>query len=504
MATFIKKKELVKTLKRLSMSNGAATNSILLTFVQGITTVLGFIITKLLSVHFSLQDYGTYSQALLVTTTVTSISILGLTNATNFFYNRTKDEKAQRIYVATIFTIQYIVGLACAILVFALRVPISRYFGNETLIGVLPIVALTPLFTNLIAMYQTLFVSIGKAKVIAVRNLTVSVIRLCAVVIACYILNNIITVLVAILCMDIAQVAYFYTLFKKCKQPISIQDSRFELTKEILVFSIPMSIYVLTNSLSRDIDKYVISAFSNAEMLAIYTNAAKVLPFDMLTSSLITILIPIMTRMINQKKYSEAKSVFKLYLRIGYVLTFIFVGGAVAVSEDLMRFLYAEKFLVGLPVFIVYLFVDMIRFANVTTILSGAGKTKILMTISMITMLCNAVFNIIGYKLLGMLGPALVTLILTMGMTIALLHFGAKEIHARIHELFDFKEILIVGLEILTVGVLTHILSRFLSEYAISYVVRLILCYGLYMVVLVALNYKRALECYRKLNRYKR
>ena len=59
-----------------------------------------------------------------------------------------------------------------------------------------------------------------------------------------------------------------------------------------------------------------------------------------------------------------------------------------------------------------------------------------------------------------------------MGMTIALLHFGAKEIHARIHELFDFKEILIVGLEILTVGVLTHILSRFLSEYAISYVVR--------------------------------
>ena len=120
------------------MSNGAATNSILLTFVQGITTVLGFIITKLLSVHFSLQDYGTYSQALLVTTTVTSISILGLTNATNFFYNRTKDEKAQRIYVATIFTIQYIVGLACAILVFALRVPISRYFGNETLIRSTP------------------------------------------------------------------------------------------------------------------------------------------------------------------------------------------------------------------------------------------------------------------------------------------------------------------------------------------------------------------------------
>lgn len=488
---------------RLRMSNGAATNSIMLTFVQVITTVLGLIITKLLSVHFSLQDYGTYSQALLVTTTVTSISILGLTNATNYFYNRTKDERVQRVYIATIFTIQYIVGLLCAVLVVALRVPISKYFGNETLIGVLPLVALTPLFTNLIAMYQTLFVSIGKAKVIAIRNLMVSVIRLLAVIVACYVLDNIITVLVVILCMDITQMFYFYFLFKKNKHPIFIRDSHFCLTKEIFAFSIPMSVYVLTNSLSRDIDKYVISAFSNTETLAIYTNAAKLLPFDMLTSSLITVLIPIVTRMINQKRFEEAKIVFKLYLRIGYVLTFIFVGGAIAVSEDLMRFLYAEKFLIGLPVFVVYLFVDMIRFANVTTILSGAGKTKILMIISILTMLCNAVFNIIGYKLLGILGPALVTLILTICMTVALLHFGAKEIHTRIVDLFDFKEIFIVGCEIVITGLLIHFLSVFLNRQAVSYIIRLILCYGLYMVVLGVMNYRKALGYYRQLNQFK-
>lgn len=488
---------------RIRRSNGAATNSIMLTFVQVITTVLGLIVTKLLSVHFSLQEYGTYSQALLVTTTVTSISILGLTNATNYFYNRTKEISSQKAYVATIFTIQYIVGLTCAILVVILRVPISRYFGNDTLIGILPIVALTPLFTNLIAMYQTLFVSIGKAKVIAIRNLSVSLIRLIAVIIACFILKNIVLVLVVILGLDIAQVAYFYFLFKRYKHPISVKESQFKLTKEILAFSIPMSVYVLTNSLSRDIDKYVISAFSNTETLAIYSNAAKILPFDMLTSSLITVLIPIVTRMINQKQYSEARDVFKLYLRIGYVLTFIFVGGAVAVSKDLMLFLYADKYLVGLPVFVVYLFVDMIRFANVTTILSGAGKTKILMIISLVTMLCNAALNILGYKLLGILGPALVTLILTICMTIALLHFGAKEIKTRIIELFDFKEILIVGTEILITGFLVHSISRYFLNQSISYVIRLIICYGLYLLILVMLNYKRAIGCYRQLNQYK-
>ena len=488
---------------RLRRSNGAATNSIMLTFVHVITTVLGLIVTKLLSVHFSLQEYGTYSQALLVTTTVTSLSILGLTNATNYFYNRTKDEQQQRTYVATIFSLQYIVGVTCGILVFALRVPISHYFRNNSLVGILPIVAFTPLFTNLIQMYQTLFVSIGKAKVIAIRNFVVSIVRLLAVIVACFVLNNIVTVLVVILCLDIAQIIYFYTLFRRYKHPVAIKDSRFELTKEILAFSIPMSIYVLTNSLSRDIDKYVISAFANTETLAIYTNAAKVLPFDMLTASLITVLVPIVTRMINQSKYEEARDVFKLYLRIGYVLTFIFVGGAIAVSKELMLFLYDEKYLTGLPVFIVYLIVDMIRFANVTTILSGAGKTKVLMIVSVTTMVLNGIFNIVGYKLLGILGPALVTLLLTVGMTIALLHFGAKEIRTKVIDLFDFKEISIIGVEIIIVGSLVYWLSTIMTAKQIPYAIVLILCYGVYILILGLLNYRRALHCYRKLNAYK-
>ena len=189
---------------RIKRSKGAATNSIMLTFVHVITTVFGLIVTKLLSVHFSLQDYGTYSQAILVATTVTSISILGLTNATNYFYNRTKDENQQRVYIATIFTLQYIVGIACGIFVCVLRVPISGYFDNKALIGILPIVAFTPMLTNLIQMYQTLFVSIGKAKVIALRNFVVSLIRLIAVIISCFVLNNIITVLVVILFLDVA------------------------------------------------------------------------------------------------------------------------------------------------------------------------------------------------------------------------------------------------------------------------------------------------------------
>lgn len=490
-------------LRKLRIGNGAATNSMLLAFVQVITTLLGMVVTKLLSVHFSLLEYGTYSQALLVTSTATSISILGLTNATNYFYNRTKDEKQQRTFIATIFAIQYAIGLLCAIVIVTFRTPISNYFGNSNLTIILPIVAFTPLLSNLIAMYQTLFVSIGKAKVLAVRNLIVSLMRLISVILACFVYSNIVTVLIVILLLDVGQVVYFAVRYRSSRFPIRIRDAQASLFKEILAFSIPMAIYVMTNSLSRDMDKYVISAFANTETLAIYTNAAKILPFDIVTSSLITILIPIITRLINRGEYVEAKNVFKLYLRIGYVLTAILVGGAITLSKDLIIFLYDKKYLAGLEVFVIYLFVDMIRFANVTTVLSGAGKTKTLMAVSVIALACNAVFNIIGYQVCGMIGPALVTLIITLLMTVALLWFGAKEIKTNIFDLFDFKEMGLIAIEIIGVGAAVYFVSGSLNEIGVPLVLKLVGCYGLYLIVLAAFNYKRVLVCFRQLNHYK-
>ena len=462
---------------------GAALNSMLLTLVQVVTTVLGIIVTKLLSVHFSLEDYGTYSQALLITSTVTSISILGLTNATNYYYNRTEDTIYRKKYISTIFSIQYLVGVVSAIF--------------------LIVVAFTPLLTNLIAMYQNLFVSIGEAKKIAARNFIVSVVKLLAVIMACFVIKNIVTVLVVILITDVFQVLYFAVMFSKDQWPIRLQNSEKDLVIEILKFSIPMAVYVMTNSLSRDIDKYVISAFSDTATLAIYSNAAKVLPFDLLTASLITVLVPIITRQINQGQKHEAQKLFKLYLRIGYILTCTFVGGAIAVARYLMLFLYDEKYMAGYPIFVIYLFVDMIRFANVTTILSGSGKTKTLMTISVVTLALNAVCNVVAFLLFGMIGPAVTTLVLTFLMNLLLLHFGAKEIETSVLHLFDIKEMSIIGIQIFIFGTLVHILSNRLSDIGLSTFFILAISFGSYVIVMFLLNAKRIISCLKSLNQYK-
>ncbi len=483
--------------------HGAAADSLILTFVKVVTAVLGLLTTKVLSTQFSLHEYGTYSQAMLLVSTITSITILGLTDATNFFYNAADDEVIRQQYIATIFGIQYGVGIVSGILVCILSLPIIQYFDNPDLKKIIYFAAWMPILANLIPMLQVLFVSIGKAKIIAVRNFVVSLVRLSFVAVACFITKDIKTIFILILIFDAAQFVYFYIIFSKNRFRISLSNFKKELITPILRFSIPMAIFIFTNALSRDIDKYVISYFTDTQTLAIYSNAAKVLPFDMLTTSFLTVLIPIITRQVRSENNTSAQITLKAYLRIGYLATWILVTGAIINAKELMIFLYDEKYLPGLGVFIVYLFTDMMRFANTSLILSAKGKTKTLMFWSIISLGANFVLNIIAFLAFGIIGPAFTTLILTIGLMIIFLAMSAKEIDSTFFALFDWKEVLLELFKLVIVGGVAYILKLYITSMIDSYLVRLAIIYGMFTGFMLLLNRKRLIACLRTINQLK-
>lgn len=479
---------------------GAATDSILLTFVRVITAVLGLLVTKLLSVHFSLKEYGTYSQAMLIVTTATSFSILGLTNAVNFFYNKTNDEDKKEEYVCTVFGIQYIVGIVCAIAILLLQIPIINYFNNDELKELIILVACFPLLENLLPMLQVLFVSIGKAKIIAVRNFIISVVRLLIVIFACFITRSIYTIFLILLLSDLIQVIYFMCSFSKRKFKIQIIKFRKNLVPAIMKFSIPMAVYVLTNELARDIDRYVVGFFTNTETLGIYTNAAKLLPFDLVTASFITVLIPIITRQIGSKENQKAIVTFRAYLRFGYLVTWMLAFGAIIVAKELMIFLYDEKFLPGLAIFVIYLLVDMIKFANTSLILTATGKTKILMYCSISSLAINLILNVITFKIFGIIGPALTTLFVTLGLTVTLLKCGAKELGCRITNFFDMKELSNVTMQLLIIGIICYVLKISIKDYVNSTTITLFIVYGIFIGIVSLLNIKKIMNALRDIS----
>ena len=88
--------------------NGMAGDTIYLTITKLVTTLAGIITTKILSVNLSLTEYGTYSQALVIISVVSSLIFCGLGDAINFYYNGSfkNDEEKKRKVVNTIFAIE--------------------------------------------------------------------------------------------------------------------------------------------------------------------------------------------------------------------------------------------------------------------------------------------------------------------------------------------------------------------------------------------------------------
>lgn len=88
--------------------------------------------------------------------------------------------------------------------------------------------------------------------------------------------------------------------------------------------------------------------------------------------------------------------------------------GAILCSKDLILLLYGEKYVSGLSIFIIYLFVTLIRFANMSIIFSAAGNTKIIMILSIILLIANIILSIMMIKLMGPIGCAFATLIVSI------------------------------------------------------------------------------------------
>ena len=475
-------------------------------FVRMVTLVFGLLMTRVLSGHFSLQEYGTYSQVLLLSTTISSMTTLGLMDGINFFFCRENDEKKREAYLSTIFFLHYLISSVVSLTVLACTVPIVKYFKNTELKPLMIFAVVLPILTVSIALLQVVFIAIGKAKVIAIKNLLVSVIKLFALVLACYVFDNIAVILLSQVLMDVLQVVYFFVVLRNKNCKINILRFDKTLIKEILIYCIPMAMFAVIKSLNRDSDKFVISFFTDTETLAVYTNASKLLPFDIVMTSFCMVLLPYITRYIANKKYEKTQALYKSFLELSYIATTILAMGAVCVAPELMRFLYTEKYAsydFGVYVFIIYILVDVLSVLNITIILSAAGKTKTILFASLGTFFANIFLNIGSFFVFKEVGPALATLLVTLVQGIVILSLGAREIKTNILKLFDKKYLLFFLLQTAGCFLLVSLLRNFAVQKGLPYLVILFGGYGIFVGTLFLFNGKRLLKNLRTINKSK-
>ena len=489
-----------------SLVSGASGDSFFLIFVRMVTLICSLLITRVLSGHFSLEEYGTYSQVMLLVTFISSVTIFGMMDGVNFFFCREKDEERRSSYISTIFFLQYLLSTIVALAVLACTVPIAKYFDNEKLKSLLIFAAVLPVLQNTISLLQIMFIAIGKAKMIAIRNLLVSAAKLLAIALACFVFDDIVILLLCQVAVDAMQTLCFFAILRNKGHKINVFHFDKKLVKEILQYCIPMAMFAVIKSLNRDADKFVISYFTNTETLAIYTNASKLLPFDIIMTSFCTVLLPYITRYIADKKYENAQCLYKSFLELSCISTVILAVGAICVAPELIRFLYTQKYAeyaFAIIVFIIYTIVDVLSVLNITMILSAAGKTKTILFASLGTFFANILLNIVLFSVMGEAGPALATLLVTLAQGVIFLSLSANEIKTKTWDLFDIKYIVFFVLQTVACLCLAVVLRSFLLSKDVHYLVVMFVSYGAFVLVLFLCNGKRFFRCLQAINKSK-
>ena len=91
-----------------------------------------------------------------------------------------------------------------------------------------------------------------------------------------------------------------------------------KLLKAIFAFSIPIGLASSVGTINAELDKLIIGKFFSTEQYAIFANASKTLPVTILATSLTTVLMPKMVRLLKDNKNQDAISLWGHSINISF------------------------------------------------------------------------------------------------------------------------------------------------------------------------------------------
>ena len=471
----------------LPSHRGVATNSILLALVQCLTMARGILQTMVMSRVLTETEYGTYLEGMTVVGFFAPFFLLGLANAITYFSGQKDIDKKQ--YVNSIISLILIIGGLGAILLVALRAQIIGYFNNEGLRPIILIISVMPLLQNMIVAFQTLYVAEDMASSIVVRNAVVAVAQLGLVMIGLFVFHTIVSIFWLLLLLDAVQLFLFWTFFTKRRYSVCPVLVRKDVAERVFRYAVPLALSTAIGTLSIYMDKLLIGRLMTVEDFALYSNMAKELPVEFIATSFTTVIMPVIIQKHADDDDAELTRIWKKYLELGYTVTWIICGTAIACSKDLLLLLYSEKYVAGLPIFVVYQFVSFFRFTYYGLVLSAFGRTRVIMMTSIVSLVCNFVLNYLLFMQLGIIGPAIASLITILLAAAIQMLYSCHLLRCKLKDAFDLKHVSILLLEMLCIGGAVAWSRSFFDS--MHYVIRLMIC-GLIMgAALGLLNWRR-------------
>ena len=427
----------------MSKSTSLGKETVLLTFSKMATLAISTLTGMMLSRFRSFEEYGTYSQLMLAASLFTSIFMLGLPNSINYFLARANSRTEQQKFLGTYYALSTILSVIMG-MALALAAPlIAGYFKNPAVLTFVYFLLLYPWTNVTSSSIENILVVYHKTRFLTGYRIIHSLGLLGSVLAVQWLgfgFREYMVVNLGIHCLFALTV---YTIAYRTSGGFRPHLDK-QLIRTIFAFSLPLGLSSVVGTLNIEIDKLLIGFLMDTKQMAIYTNASKELPVSFVAASITAVLLPQLTRLLKKNRSQEAVSLWANATELSYLVICLIVAGVFTYAEDVMTLLYSEKYLPGLPVFRVYTLVLLLRCTYFGIILNAKGKTKDIFYASIASLTLNAVLNPLMYRTLGMVGPALATLLSIFVVQQWQLFRTAKYTGVPYSQVFPYKRIAVI------------------------------------------------------------
>ena len=262
-----------------------------LTITRVLTTIIATLTSMLLARYRTLEEYGTYSQMLIVINLITSIFMLGLPSSLQYFLSRAETTKEKQEFVSVYYTLSTILSFILGLSLMLSANFIAKYFDNPYINSFLYFLALYPWTKITISSIENLLIVYKKTKNLLIIRLVHNILLLGLVGLFVVLKISFEIYMIVFVLFEVSFTIFDYFIVRKTAgslRPLII----FKMVKSIFKFSIPIGVASIIGMINIEVDKLAISHFFSTEELGIYSACSTELPLTVVASSISSVALP--------------------------------------------------------------------------------------------------------------------------------------------------------------------------------------------------------------------
>lgn len=413
--------------------------SIAKVLAQALTLVAAMLMSRFLT----LEEYGTYSQIVLVITMLTSLLMLGLPNSMNYFMGRAENDMQRREFLSVYYTMCTILCMGVGVASLAGTPLIVEYFNNPLISTLWYFLLLYPLGRIITYTAENLYVVYHRTEYLLRFRVLYSAGLVASILVSHWLKLPFQAYMLLFLAVSLSFSMAVYVSAYRLSGGIRLSLSA-KLIKQILNFSIPLGLASAVGTINIELDKFMIGRFVDTSTLAIYTNASKEMPVTIIATAFTTVMLPQFAHYMKEKRHRKVAEIWGSSAKLSFMIICYLAIGMYVFAPDCLRVLYSEKYVLGANIFRVYCLVLLMRATYFGIVLNSSGHSKLIFYSALAALGLNCILNYLFYRLFGIIGPAIATLISQVVINAFQLGYSGRILGVRIKDIFPWRDLGII------------------------------------------------------------